>query len=105
MDSLGTHIRKLREDKGMQQRKLASLLDLDVAVLSKIENDNNFPKKRISDIIGLISKTFEVEPQELWYRHLSDEISSLLENEQDFEEILKITKKKIIHQRRTVLKK
>ena len=37
MDSLGDNIRKLREDKELPLRTVAAYLDIDQAILSKIE--------------------------------------------------------------------
>ena len=39
LNSVGSQIRKLREDAQMPLRKLASLLDIDQSTLSKIERD------------------------------------------------------------------
>ena len=39
LDSIGTQMRKLREEAEMPLRKLAALLDIDQSTLSKIERD------------------------------------------------------------------
>jgi transcriptional regulator with XRE-family HTH domain len=99
MTTLGSTIRELREAQNWPQRKLASELDMDVAVLSRIENENKFPKKRIDDIIEVLSRLFSVKTEDLKKAYLSDEIASLLIDEKSYESILKASKEKIIHLR------
>lgn len=99
MTTLGSKIRELRESQNLPQRKLASELDMDVAVLSRIENENKFPKKRIDEIIEVISRLFGVKAEELKKAYLSDEIASLLVDENGYESILKASQEKIIHLR------
>lgn len=95
MQSLGEYIRELREKSEWPQRKLAYELDLDVSVLSRIENENKFPKKRISEIIKKISVLFEKSEDELKKMYLSDEISEMLLYESKYEEILKASEAKV----------
>ncbi len=99
MTTLGSTIRELREAQNWPQRKLANELDMDVAVLSRIENENKFPKKRIDDIIEVLSRLFSVKAEDLKKAYLSDEIASLLIDEKSYESILKASKEKIIHLR------
>ena len=95
MESLGTHIRRLREEAEWPQRKLAYEFDIDVSVLSRIENDNKFPKKRVDEIIKKVAELFNESEVELKKMLLSDEISELLLYEEQFEEILKVSEAKV----------
>lgn len=95
METLGQLIKQLREGKGWPQRKLAYELDLDVSVLSKIENENKFPKKRVPEIIKTISDLFEVSEKDLKECYYSDEIASILAYEEDFSSILKVSEEKV----------
>ncbi|MGF7072337.1 helix-turn-helix domain-containing protein [Mucilaginibacter sp. 3215] len=95
MRTLGSIIRELREAQNWPQRKLASELDMDVAVLSRIENENKFPKKRIDEIIEVIARLFNVSKEELKEAYLSDEIASLLVSQPDYENVLKASKEKV----------
>lgn len=97
MTTLGSTIRELRESQNWPQRKLASELDMDVAVLSRIENENKFPKKRVDEIIEVISRLFNIKAEELKKNYLSDEIAALLADEAEYASILKESKEKIIH--------
>jgi transcriptional regulator with XRE-family HTH domain len=95
MQTLGELIRQLRESENWPQRKLAYELDIDVAVLSRIENENKFPKKRISEIMQKLSRLFSISEIELKKCYLSDEIASMLEYEEDYETILQASEKKV----------
>lgn len=99
MNSLGEIIKDLREKAEWPQRKLAYELDIDVSVLSRIENENKFPKKRIPQIIKKIAELFDVTQEELKKAHLSDEITDLLLYENKYEEILKISEAKVHYER------
>jgi transcriptional regulator with XRE-family HTH domain len=99
MISLGSKIRELRELHNLPQRKLANELDVDVAVLSRIENENKFPKKRVDEIIEVISRLFNIKAEELKKAYLSDEIALLLIDEMAYKSILKASEEKIIHLR------
>lgn len=95
MKSLGAYVKELREERNLPQRKLAYELDLDVSVLSKIENENKFPQKRITEIINLLSKLFNVPSGRLKQMYLSDRITSLLVDEEGFEDILRVSEEKV----------
>ncbi|OEK02726.1 hypothetical protein BFP97_14860 [Roseivirga sp. 4D4] len=95
MKSFGQQIKELREKEQWTQRRLANALDVDVAVLSRIENENRFPKKRVGDIIRVVSNLFDTPESYLKLTYLSDEIASILETEEDYQEILKVTEAKV----------
>lgn len=59
-------IRVLRKTKGLKQRELASICDMDTAHLSRIENAHVDPTlstaKKIADALGLsVEEVFELE--------------------------------------------
>ncbi len=92
MREFGTTIRALREKKGLLLRQVAAELDIDTALLSKVERGERSIKKeqvmRIAVIIGAETKDLLV----LW---LSAKINDVLENEDYAEEALLVTLKKI----------
>ena len=96
MKTLGSYIKKLREDADWPQRKLAYKLNIDVSVLSKIENDNRFPKKRAEELLKIVSKLFNIPFEQLKTQYLSDEITTLLCKEKEFDSILKASKDKLM---------
>jgi transcriptional regulator with XRE-family HTH domain len=95
MMPLGSIIKELREAQNWPQRKLASELDMDVAVLSRIENENKFPKKRIDEIVEVVARLFDISKEELKEAYLSDEIAALLVSQPDYENVLKVSKEKL----------
>ncbi len=104
MKSFGKLIKELREKESWPQRKLASELDIDVAVLSRIENENKFPKKRVPEIIKTISLLFNLPEDDLKQSYLSDEIASILAYEDNYESILKVSEEKVNYVRKINIK-
>lgn len=96
LDSIGKHIRKLREEAEMPLRKLASLLDLDQSTLSKIERGE---RRANIQIIEQISQIFNVEQKVLLINFYSDIISYEIGDEHIYPEILKAAKAKIEYKR------
>lgn len=92
--NLGALIKKLREEKQLSQRKVAEALDIDVAVLSRIENNNCFPKKRVDQMLSVLSELFQVSNEELQLEYTSDMIARLLERRLEPEKIVKTALKK-----------
>ena len=95
MKTLGRTIKELREKANLPQRKVAFKLDIDVAVLSRIENDNKFPKKRINSILTSISELFDISEADLKRMYKSDLIVDILLEEKDINEIIDDVKMKI----------
>ncbi|WP_225860052.1 MULTISPECIES: helix-turn-helix domain-containing protein [Chitinophaga] len=91
MKEFGATIRELREKKGLLLRQVAAELDIDTALLSKVERGERFIKKdqvkRIAEIIGTEEKGLLV----LW---LSAKINSVIKNEDFPLEALKLSLKK-----------
>lgn len=90
--SVGSHIRKLREEAQMPLRKLASLLDLDQSTLSKIERDE---RKANVLLIEEVAKIFNVDKKSLLINFYSDLITYEIEDEKEYSEILKAAEEKI----------
>ncbi len=93
--NLGAVIKQLREERQLSQRKVAEALDIDVAVLSRIENNNCFPKKRVEEMLGILAGLFKVSRQELQLEYTSDMIAALLEKKPEPEKIVRTALKKI----------
>lgn len=78
MDSLGDTIRKLREDKELPLRTVAAFLDIDQAILSKIERGHRKPTRR--QVIQL-AQYFKVKENDLVVAWLSDKVVYEIEDE------------------------
>lgn len=88
MKEFGTTIRELREQKGLLLRHVAAELDIDTALLSKVERGERSIKKeqviRLAQIIGAQRKDLLI----LW---LSAKIAGVVENEEYASEALNMT--------------
>lgn len=91
MKEFGTTIRELREQKGLLLRHVAAELDIDTALLSKVERGERSIKKeqviRLAQIIGAHRKDLLI----LW---LSAKIAGVVENEEYASEALNMTLKR-----------
>ncbi len=92
MENVGQLIRRLREEKGEPLRKVAAYLDIDQAILSKIETGKRKAnKKQIEEL----AKYFRVDKRELIVTWLSDRILYEIIDEELGEEALKAAEEKI----------
>jgi transcriptional regulator with XRE-family HTH domain len=73
-------IRQLREDNQMLQRQLASALEIDTPMYSKIERGDR-PAKR--EQVVLIAKFLNTDEKELLTLWLADQIFSLIEDKKE----------------------
>ena len=73
-------IRQLREDNQMLQRQLASALEIDTPMYSKIERGER-PAKR--EQVVLIAKLLNTDEKELLTLWLADQIFSLIEDKKE----------------------
>ena len=96
LDSIGTQIRKLREESEMPLRKLAALLDIDQSTLSKIERDERKPN---SMLIKKIATIFKIDLNSLLITYYSDLVVYEIQEEKFFSEILQVAEAKIEYQR------
>lgn len=96
LNSVGSQIRKLREDAQMPLRKLASLLDIDQSTLSKIERDE---RRANIQLLEEVAKIFSVHKKSLLVNFYSDLISYEIEDEKEYSEILKVAEAKIEYKR------
>lgn len=92
MDSLATTIRKLREDKELPLQTIAAFLDIDQAILSKIEIGQHKPtREQVLRLAGY----FKVNENDLLVTWLSDRLVYELENEEMALQALQLAEKRI----------
>ncbi len=96
LDSIGTQIRKLREEAEIPLRKLAALLDIDQSTLSKIERDE---RRANSQMIEQIAKIFKTDKEKLLIAFYSDLVVYEIQKESSFSKILQLAEAKIEYQR------
>ena len=78
MDNLGDIIRKLRENKELPLRTVAAYLDIDQAILSKIERGQ---RKATREQVVKLAKYFKIEENDLVVAWLSDKLVYEVEDE------------------------
>lgn len=89
---IGERIRQLRETNQMLLRELAAQMQMDTAMLSKMERSERPFKKE--DILAL-SKIFNQPHKELLTLWLADQVFNLVKNEDQAKEALDIAKSKL----------
>jgi len=92
MESIGELIRRLREDKGEPLRKVAAYLDVDQAVLSKIERGK---RKATKEQVVKLAKYFGEDEKTMLIVYLSDRILFEVQEENYAKEALKVAEERI----------
>ncbi len=77
-NQFGTRIKQLRQKKHLLQRELASLLEMDTPLLSKIERGERTAKKEIVSKLAVLLKADEKELLTLW---LADQLYDVAKDE------------------------
>ena|SRR6266487_2214653 len=92
MDSFGDTIRKLREEKGLPLRTVAAFLDIDQAILSKIERAHRKPtREQVVKLAGY----FKIKANDLLVAWLSDKVVYELEDEEVALKALQVAEAKV----------
>jgi len=108
MNDLGNLIRKLRLSKGYPLRKVAAVLDIDQAILSKIERGQ---RKINKAQIVILADFFGYDKKEMLLAYLSDRIIEEVGDEEYAKEALKVAEQKIdykvsaLQDRKEIIKK
>lgn len=94
MDSLGHTIRKLREEKELPLRIVAAFLDIDQAILSKVERGQRKPtREQVIKLAGY----FKVKENDLLVAWLSDKLVYELEDEEVALRALQLAEEKVTY--------
>lgn len=92
MQNIGELIRTLREKEGYPLRKVAAFLDIDQAVLSKIERgQRKLTKKQVIKLADF----FNYSEKEMLVTFFSDQIIYEIGNEDYAKDALKVAEEKI----------
>ena len=91
-ETIGEKLRFLREKKELPLRKVAAIIDIDVAVLSKMERGE---RKLSKDIVSKLSKIYDYNTDELLVLFLSDKILYEIQNEELGEKALKVAEQRV----------
>ncbi len=96
MDSFGETIRKLREEKELPLRTVAAFLDIDQAILSKIERGQ---RKSTREQVVKLAGYFKVKENDLLIAWLSDKVVYELEDEDMALKALQVAEEKVKYQK------
>jgi predicted nucleotidyltransferase/plasmid maintenance system antidote protein VapI len=78
-ESLGYKFRKLREETKLSLRKVAAMIDLDVAILSKMERG----ERRLSrEVVLKLAQIYKQNPSEIMVLYLSEKVISEIGREE-----------------------
>lgn len=89
---LGDKIRELRTKQNLLLRQVASKLDVDTSIISKMERGERPIKQEQIEILADILKADKEELQTLW---LADQLYNVIEGQPMADEALKSVSKKI----------
>lgn len=92
MDNFGDTIRKLREDKELPLRTVAAFLDIDQAILSKIERGHRKPAR---EQVVKLAQYFKVKESDLLVAWLSDKLVYEVEDEDLALQALQVAEEKV----------
>ena len=90
--NFGEHIKQLREQNQLLQRQVASVLEIDTAMLSKIERGERRAKR---EHIPLLANLLHSNEKELYTIWLADQVYEIIKEESNPSEILQVVEKEI----------
>ena len=92
MDSFGNRIKQLREQQELPLRTVAAYLDIDQAILSKIEHGR---RKATREQVVQLAKYFKADEKDLLVVWLSDKLADEIQDEDLASQALKAAQKKV----------
>ena len=92
MSTVGIKLRELREKAGLSLRKAAVQVDIDVAILSKMERGE---RKLSKELIVKLSELYNFNPDNLIIDFLSEKVVYDLKDEEFGLKALKVAEQKI----------
>lgn len=95
MEKLGETIRKLREEKDLPLRIVSAYLDIDQAILSKIERGQ---RNATRDQVVKLASYFKIKESDLLITWLSDKLVYELADEQEALKALQVAEEKVMYQ-------
>jgi len=78
MNHFGEKIKELREQKGLLQKHIASRLDIDTPMLSKIERGERKAKR---EQVPILAKALTIDKDDLLSLWLADKVYDVVKNE------------------------
>ena len=91
-ETLGEKLRQIREQNELPLRKVSALLDIDVAILSKMERGE---RKLSKEVVLKLADIYKCNSEELLVLFLSEKIMYEIQDEDLGEKALKVAEKKV----------
>lgn len=91
-ETIGEKLRHIREEKELPLRKVAALLDIDVAILSKMERGE---RKITKEVVLKLADIYVYNADELLVSFLSDKILYEIQGEDLGIEALKVAEERV----------
>lgn len=92
MSTVGLKLRELRENAGFSLRKAAVAIDIDVAILSKMERGE---RKFSKELVLKLAELYKTNSDKLVIDYLSEKVLYELEDEEFGLEALKVAEKQM----------
>lgn len=92
METVGQIIRARRVSLGLLLRQVASYVDIDQAILSKIERNERKPTK---DNILKLAEILKLDKEDLFVQFMSDKIAYEIADEDCANKVLKVAEQKV----------
>lgn len=96
MSTLGLKLRDLREQSGLSLRKAAMQVDIDVAILSKMERGE---RKFSKELVLKLAELYKTDADKLVIDFLSEKVLYELEDEDFGLEAIKVAEKQLEYKR------
>ena len=92
METIGQILRKKRKVLGLLLRQVSAYVDIDQAILSKIERNERKPTK---EMLVKLAEILKLDKEELLVQFISDKIAYEIADEDCASKVLKVAEKKI----------
>lgn len=97
MKTIGQIIREKRDEKGLLLRHLAAQIDIDQALLSKIERGE---RKATKEQIPKFAQVLELNKDDLMLQYLSENIANEIVEEKNALDVLHVAEEKVVYLRK-----
>lgn len=92
MNTIGQILRTKRQSLELLLRQVSAYVDIDQAILSKIERNERKPTKKM---LGKLAEILKLDRDELYIEFISDKIANEIADEECASKVLKVAEKKI----------
>jgi len=92
METIGQILRNKRQVLGLLLRQVSAYVDIDQAILSKIERNERNPTKKM---LVKLAEVLKLDKEELLVQFISDKIAYEIADEECASKVLKVAEKKI----------